>query len=285
MPDFVPSVRQRRIARVLRGWREDRGLRSGAIAVQTGWSAAKQSRLETAGQPITPADVMTLALIYDVPEDERNRVFNAALTAQAKGWWEELAQDALVDDVMDYVELESEATGLKTFKVDLVHGLFQTEEYAAAVLRAYRPRPAEETIQERVKVRIKRQDRLTGDNPIETQALVAEGALRMVVGSPRVMRRQLDRLCELGDLPHLEFRVLPASAGAHASMGTGFNLLTFGDHDPDVGYIEFLHKGIYLEEREDVDSYKISFADMWEQALDRDASAELIATIARSMAT
>lgn len=280
---YSPSVRLRRIARVLRGWREEHGIRSGLAAGKAGWSAAKQSRLETAGQPISPADVMTLALIYDIPETERNKLFHAALTAQEKGWWEEAAKGALVDDVLDYVELESEATELKTFKIDLVHGLFQTEEYTAAIVRGFRPRPSEATMRERVQARVKRQARLTGDDPIRARAVLTEGALRLVVGGPAVMRAQLDRLLELGSLPHVAIRVLPASAGAYPGMGTGFNILSFGDDAPDVGYIEVLSKGVYLEEPKDVETYKVCFAESWDLALDEDHSAELITAVASTM--
>jgi len=280
---FSPSVRLRRIARILRGWREEHGLRSGQVAGKAGWSAAKQSRLETAGQPITPADVMTLALIYDIPEEERNKLFHAALTAQERGWWEEAAKGALVDDVMDYVELESEASELKTFKVDLVHALFQTEDYATAVLRAYRPRPSEDTVQQRVRVRLKRQARLVGENPIRTRALITEGALRIIVGGPEVMCGQLNRLIELSGLPHIRFRVLPVQAGAYSAMGTGFNVLSFTDGAPDVGYIEVLHKGIYLEEQKDVEPYKVSFAETWELALSESESRNLLTSIVRTL--
>jgi transcriptional regulator with XRE-family HTH domain len=280
---YSPSVRLRRIARILRGWREEHGIRSGTAATRAGWSAAKQSRLETAGQPISPADVMTLALIYDVPEEERTKLFHAALTAQEKGWWEEVAKGALVDDVMDYVELESEATELKTFKIDLVHGLFQTEEYTAALVRAFRPQPTEATTRRRVQARVKRQDRILGENPLRVESILTEGALRLVVGGPAVMCAQLGRLRELGALPHVAIRVLPAASGAYPGMGTGFNIVSFEDDAPDVGYVEVLSKGVYLEAPEDVETYKVCFAETWELALDEQESAKLITTVASTM--
>jgi len=279
---YSPSVRVRRIARALRGWREDSGAQGGAVARRAGWSAAKQSRLETGGQTITPADVMTLALIYEVSEKERNEVFNAALTAQEKGWWEELAKGALTDDVFDYVELESEATGLKTFKIDLVHGLFQTPEYAEALLRAFLPRPDEETIRGRVDARLRRQVRLTEPNPIRAEALLAEAVLHVRVGGPKVMRAQLTRLLELAAMPHVRLRVLPNRAGAHTAMGTDFNVLSFGAELSDVVYMEFLHKGVYLEEADEVGPYKVRFADMWDRALGEEESTSLIAKIVRA---
>ncbi|MFN2419379.1 MAG: helix-turn-helix domain-containing protein [Candidatus Limnocylindria bacterium] len=273
----------RRIARALRGWREAYGEQSGAVAKRAGWSAAKQSRLETGGQAIVPSDVMTLALIYEVSEEERDKVFHAALAAQEKGWWEELTNGALVDDMYDYVELESEAARLQTFKIDLVHGIFQTRQYAEAVMRAFLPRPAEDTIQGRIDARLRRQDRLLGDRPLATDAVIAEAALRIIVGGPDVMRAQLARLRELAELPHIHLRVMPSSAGAHTSMGADFNILSFGAGMADVVYLESLHRGVYLEELKDVTPYKVRFAGLWEHAMAEEESAALVAKIAHAM--
>lgn len=285
LPDtYSPSVRVRRIARALRDWRETSGAQSGVIAKRAGWSAAKQSRLETGGQAIAPADVMTLALIYEVPEGERNRVFNAAMTAQEKGWWEELAKGALIDDVTDYVELETEATLLRSFKVDLILGVFQTRDYAEAITRAHLPPPDEETIQTRVEARMRRQTVLARAEPLAIEAVFAECALRVPVGGPAAMRAQLARLIELGELPNIRIRVLPNAVGAHPGMGAGFNILSFGGEVGDVVYLEFLHKGVYMEEPSELSPYKLRFDGLWDLALSEAESAEFIAEIARTMA-
>lgn len=284
MPEtYSPSVRVRRISRALRGWREAHGAQSGAVAKRAGWSAAKQSRLETGGQAISPSDVMTLALLYEVSEEERKQVFNAALAAQEKGWWEELAKGALTDDVYDYVELESEAAELKTFKIDLVHGLFQTEAYVEALLRAFRPAPAEEIIRQQIRARVQRQARLIGARPIKVEMVLTEGALRVEVGGPAVMRGQLARLLELADLAHVGIRVLPAAAGAYPAMGLGFNILSFAGDTAEVGYVEVLNRGLYLEEPQDVGPYKVGFEAMRELALDEEESARLIAEVMAAM--
>lgn len=273
----------RRIARALRGWREAHGAKSGVIAKRAGWSAAKQSRLETGGQAISPSDVMTLALLFEVGEAERNRVFNAALAAQQKGWWEELTKGSLTDDVYDYVELESEAAELRTFKIDLVHGLFQTEAYVEALLRAFRPAQAEEIVRQQIRARMHRQARLVGAGPIKVEMVLTEGALRVEVGGPAVMRGQLARLLELAELDHVRIRVLPAAAGAYPAMGFGFNLLSFAGDVAEVGYVEVLNRGLYLEEPQDVGPYKVSFEAMRELALDEEESARLIAEVMAAM--
>jgi hypothetical protein len=137
-----------------------------------------------------------------------------------------------------------------------VHGLFQTEAYARAVtLLGNTVAPAEE-IDRRVRLRLKRQDLLTGPRPPQVWAVLDEGALRRPFGGRTVMREQLNRLIELSELRHVTIQAVPFSRGGHAAAGGSFSVLRFGDDDvPDVVYIEQLTSALYLDKREDVDHY------------------------------
>lgn len=282
MTDYVPSMRMRRVARTLLHWRESRDVNAAEIAKKAGWSGAKQSRLENATQPIQPSQVVTLALLYDIPEAERDAVFNSCLTAQQEGWWDAVSREALVADVLDYVEFESEATTVRTFKIDLVPGLMQTPGYAAAIVEADLPRPSAEVVRERVEARTKRQERLDGENPIHIEGVLTEGALRNQVGGPEVMRQQLERLAQLSKLPNVDLRVI-AATGAYPTMGTPFSILSFAGDYPDVGYIELIDKGVYIEEPEDLEPYQVRFAGLQKVALSQSKSRSLLADIAQGL--
>jgi hypothetical protein len=203
------------------------------------------------------------------------------LTGQRNGWWDAVSRDALVDDALTYVELESEATKVRTFKIDLIDGLLQTAEYAAAVVRANSPRATEQLVRRRVDARSQRQERLTGEHPIHVSAVLTEAALRTRVGGPATMRRQLEWLAELSTRPNVDLRVVPA-AGAYPAMGTPFYLLSFAGGLPDIGYIELLDKGVYLDEPDDVEPYTMKFTGLLRVALTPSKSRDLIAEIARS---
>jgi hypothetical protein len=185
-------------------------------------------------------------------------------------------------DVVSYVELEAEATTVCAFMIDLIPGLLQTEDYAAAIGDAYLPRASAEVKRERVKARAKRQDRLTDENPIQVEAVLTEGALRTGVGGPEVMRQQLERLVELSKLPNVDLRVIPA-AGAYPAMGTPFRILSFASGYPDIGYVELLGKAVYLEEPEEVEPYRHNFAGLQEVAWSARKSRTLIADIAHDL--
>ncbi|GAB3494579.1 helix-turn-helix domain-containing protein [Amycolatopsis cihanbeyliensis] len=279
-----PNVRLRRIARVLREWRARTDYKQEDVASRAGWSRAKQSRLEAATPPIRPADVVTLALVYGIDEEEREALFNSAQIAQAPGWWESVKEGALDADVLDYVQLEAEATKLRTFKVDVVPGLLQTLEYGAALDRASVPALPVEAEQDRLDARMHRQGRLTDDTPLQVEAILTEAALHVEVGGAEVMRRQRGRLLELAALPNVRLRVIPASAGAYPATGVPFSILGFegSPADSDVGYVELLGRGVYLERAEDVRPYSLAFGSLRNVAMSPRETVELISVLSNT---
>jgi hypothetical protein len=247
-----------------------------------GWFLERRGRVRNDTTPNRPADVINLAPVYSIHDNGRTAVLNPFQVEQKPGWWDAVSKDALVDDALVYVELESDAAKVRTFKIDLIDGLLQTADYASAVVRANLPRATDSFVRQRVDVRSKRQARLTGANPIHIEAILTEGALRTQVGGPEVMRGQLEHLVALGRQSNVDLRVIPAT-GAYPAMGTPFYILSFEDIYPNVGYVELLDKGVYLEEPDDVEPYLHRFDALRELALDPVRTSEFIAAIAGSM--
>jgi hypothetical protein len=115
-----------------------------------------------------------------------------------------------------------------------VHGLLQTQKYATAVIAAD-DRLDEDVLERRVRFRMERQATvLNGDAGRSVVIVLGEAALRLVVGSSKVMAAQLEHLRAV----ELDVRVLPFSAGAYPRRGS-FALLDFDhDDDPSVAYVE-----------------------------------------------
>ncbi|RZS34060.1 helix-turn-helix protein [Herbihabitans rhizosphaerae] len=284
MTEFRPGVRTRRVARELRKWRERIGLQSKEAADRARWSAAKMSKVEHASQPIAGTDVLALGIVYDIPEKERDRLYRAALTAGDRGWWHDYDTDALVPAVQDFVELESEASMLRTFKPDLVPGLLQTEAYLTALVRAMVPKPSEDVIRRRIETRNVRQERVLTERAMRIHAVIWEAALRQNVGGETVMEGQLRRLLDLRERSNITIQVLPLGSGAHPAAGSSFQMLSFvEEHLDDVVYIEDFTQGFYLEEPEQVRGYRLNFDRLRKTALDPAESAELVAQLARDL--
>ncbi|WP_440071822.1 DUF5753 domain-containing protein [Streptosporangium sp. OZ121] len=179
-----------------------------------------------------------------------------------------------------YVGLESEATFLRVYEVEFVPGLLQTESYIRAVYRAGLIGAEDEDIEQRIAVRLARQQLLTSPEAPHLWAVVNEAAIRRMVGGPETVREQLLRLVAASDLRSVTLQVLPFSIGAHAAMDSPFHVLGFGSDDPDVVYIEYTTGTLYLEKTPEVGRYALMFDHLRAAALPVEASRTLIAKIA-----
>jgi hypothetical protein len=245
-------------------------------------SRSKISRMENGLVRFKERDVTDLLTLYGIT-DEQTRSTLVALTRQANtpGWWSKYG-DIMADWFEAYLGLETAASVIRTFELQFVHGLFQTEDYARAVtMLGHTSAPADE-IERRVSLRLNRQDLLNGPEPPQVWTVIDEGALRRPVGGSAVMRAQLDHLVEVSGLRHVTIQVVPFSRGGHAAAGGSFTVLRFGEPEvPDVVYIEQLTSALYLDKHEDVDHYMEVMNHLSAEALTPADSARFVAGIIR----
>lgn len=173
-----------------------------------------------------------------------------------------------------FIGLEGAASAIRTYEVQYVPGLLQTDSYARALIRQGHPHADEDEIQARLSVRAARRDHLA--KTLTLWAIVDEAALRRLVGGPGVMRAQLEHLLEVTNRPNVTVQVLPFSRGAHAAGGP-FTLLRFDEPTlPDVVYIEHLDSAIYVDKPEETDRYMRIMDRLCVQASTPAASRELL---------
>ena len=277
-----PTVPRMLLGIQLRRFREAAGVSPEQAGFEIRASRSKISRMENGRVRFRERDVTDLLTLYGI-DDEKTRAGMVALVRQANapGWWSKYG-DIMADWFEAYLGLEMAASVIRTFELQFVHGLFQTEDYARAVtLLGHTAAPAEE-IDRRVHVRLKRQDLLTGAEPPQVWSVIDEGALRRPVGGRSVMQAQLKRLIEIAQLRHVTVQVVPFSRGGHAAAGGSFTVLRFGEPEvPDVVYIEQLTSALYLDKREDVDHYLEVMNHLSTEALTPAASARFLAEIIR----
>ena len=215
-----PTVPRMLVGIQLHRFREAAGITPDQAAYEIRASRSKISRMENGLVRFKERDVTDLLTLYGVT-DEKTRSGLVLLTRQANtpGWWSKYG-DIMADWFEAYLGLETAASVIRTFELQFVHGLFQTEDYARAVtLLGHTTAPAEE-IDRRVSLRLKRQDLLNGPTPPQVWSVIDEGALRRPVGGPAVMRAQLERLVELTKLRHVTIQVAPFST-RRARRGRG----------------------------------------------------------------
>lgn len=229
-------MRRRRLGLELRALREAAGLSGEEVAGRLGWSASKLSRMEVGRNPPGPADLGRLLDLYRVTDPARRDELAVLLReAKRKGWWQ------VYSDIpySTLIGLEAEAVSMLSYQ-QVVHGLFQTEAYARAIITETDPAIDQEVMRQRVEVRMARQAVLTRERPMEVRAVLDETCIRRLVGGREVMRAQLTRLLDLAARPSIIVQVLPFEAGAHPGTMLGpFDILSF-EHpaDPGVVYVE-----------------------------------------------
>ncbi|WFE51178.1 helix-turn-helix transcriptional regulator [Micromonospora sp. WMMD1155] len=247
-----PTPRSRRLGRELRRLRETRGLTQGDAAKLLKCSQQRIARIESGDIKPRPRDVLEILVAYEVPHDaEQGRALRAmAEQLREPGWWQRL--NTLPARYVTFIAYEAEATDLRQFQPTLIPGLMQTRAYAQEVIRIGRETDQEE-ITQRVEARLKRQEVLTARNPpLRLQAIITEQALMLEVGDADVRRDQLEHIIKVAALPNVTVQVLTLAAGAHLAVHGGFEVLTFADGDPPLGYIETLAGELFLESPEEI---------------------------------
>ena len=277
-----PTVRRRRLALELRRLRETAKLTCEEVAEQLECSASKISRVETGRVSVSPRDVRDMLGIYGVPEDQRDTLVQLARESRQKGWWHAYG-DSVQPHFATYLGLESAASEIRIYEVNMIPGLLQTEEYARTVITAGMVDSPRSEIERRVALRMERQQ-VTRTNTPNVWAVLDEAALRRQVGGREVMRIQLEHLRELGSLRNVSLQVIPFGGGAHPAMGRPFVILAFGeDLDPDVVYLEDLTSALWVENVDEVDRYNVFFNHLRATALSFENSAALMCAVLKDM--
>jgi transcriptional regulator with XRE-family HTH domain len=273
---------RRAIAAALRQLREERGRHLNHVSQDLRISTSKLSRLENAQGKPNPRDIIDLIRYYQIegtPEAERLEGWVEA--AQRPGWW--TGYDDVVAGTLDaHLAYEVDAVVERVYTIPFIPVLLQTLDYAQAVFREMERRPERETRQ-LLEIRLRRQEALRRREALKPLRLVAvthETALRQIVGSPDVMREQLDALLERSAAPNVDLRVMPFTAKPTFSMTCMYAYFEYDDSgESDIVHIE-THAGFFsLGDAEQVKKYRAAHDALMRASLGEEASRELIRSI------
>jgi transcriptional regulator with XRE-family HTH domain len=264
----------------LRRLRENSNITTAQAAEAIRATHSKISRLERGRSGARQRDVDDLLTLYGVTDEaERERVLALTRQANAPGWWQQYT-DVLPKWFELYVGLEKAASVIRTYEVQFIHGLMQTEDYARAVILIANAHAPAAEIDRRVAIRMKRQQLLTQPDAPELWAVLDEAALRRPPAGPAVMRAQLEHLLELTGLPNVTLQIVPFDAGPHAAAGGPFTILRFPEPDlPDLVYLEQLNSALYLDQQEDVIDYVTVMDQLCVQAETGAASKDMLTAL------
>lgn len=273
-----PMMHRRRLRAELRKARQARELTQEQAAREMDWSLSKIIRIEAASIGISSRDLKALLRLYGVTDSEHvDALLALARAARERSWWSAY-RDVAPRSLLQLIECESAASVIRQFETMFVPGILQTEDYAHAVIQDYfDERPGSDKLHALVELRVRREELLDSANPPPCRFVLDEAVVHRLVGGSTIMRRQLRRLIELADIPHVTVELIPFSAGLHPGMRGPFEIIEFADpSDLDMVFLEGSHGDTISDNPEDTLTYREKFERLVRASLGtRDSLARL----------
>ncbi|WP_433660005.1 DUF5753 domain-containing protein [Nocardia sp. CA-128927] len=279
MAPLSPAVARWELMLRIRRRRNEFDVNASVIAKELGFTLSYWSKVEK--ERILAEDKLKkLMSLLEFDPAEREEMLRLREVAKQRGWWSSYA-GLLPGDITRLYGLEFGAQSVRTYESVLVPGLLQTADYARALIANDIARIRQVEIDRLVEVRLRRQERLTGPDPLQLTAIVNEAALTQQIGGREVLEGQLRHLAAMVERhpETIDIRVIPFEArGGSLLGGATFHLLGFDSTLlPDIAWTETLiHMGL-IEDAEPVRHLNTLFANaMADIALPRAESLALI---------
>jgi transcriptional regulator with XRE-family HTH domain len=260
----------RLVANVARNMRVQKGWTQEQLGNEIGFTGAAVSAMETCAQPASDQMLVELERVLGggtgIFEEARTHVRLDKYPAQFK----------------DYALLEQKALGLSLYATLVVHGLFQTEEYARALIGGGYPPLSEARVEELVEARMARRALFEREPVALIEVVLEESVLRRTIGGEEVMRGQMRHLAECARRRNVTLQVLPLDCGVsgeHAGDNGGMTLVETPEHDHLV-YLEIQFESLLIKDLAKVSTFAQRYAKIRAQALGPRESLGLIERLA-----
>ncbi|WP_160161085.1 helix-turn-helix transcriptional regulator [Actinomadura sp. K4S16] len=207
------------------------------------------------------------------PQDDQMRLLDNAYGTgalfQVLLWFARMAHDP--DWAHQIDKYEEDAVSIKTYHGQVIPLALQTDDYTWAYVRASKFKDLDAIMA--VRTAKKRAYWEKGDSLL-TWTVIDEGVLARPVGGAEVMKRQLEHLLEMAELPHVSLRVIPFSSGEY--MGVDGSMQIIGLEDRDVAYSAAQNGGRLIESPREVRELSVMFDRIGVKAASEEASREII---------
>ncbi|MCC5476827.1 helix-turn-helix domain-containing protein [Streptomyces barringtoniae] len=204
------------VGRLLRMCREAAGLSAAELAEALGYGEDMIRKTER-GVRIPRPELL----------DRADQILKAR--GHLRAFMEDMRKARYPKKVRELAELEGRAVEMLLYGSHNIHGLLQTEEYARALLRTWRPAYSPDELERMVAARMARKAVFERSPAPEFSFVQEEVTLRRPVGDTMVLRRQLEHMLEVARLPFVELQVMPTARANHPGTGGRIQVLKFAD--------------------------------------------------------
>jgi transcriptional regulator with XRE-family HTH domain len=286
VPPSSPTVARWELVLRLRERREQIGMEVKEITQALGFTRNYWSAVENDRKILSEESLTKLAELFEFDDDEQRELRELRAVAKQRGWWTRYSR--LLDaELQRFFGLEYGAEAVRTYENLVVPGLLQTPDYARALMTTGVMFPQVE-IDQRVEARMRRQERLDGDDPLRLTAVISEAALRQQIGGPAVLRGQLRHLARRIEAhpDTIQLRVIPFTATQSDMFGAStLYLMDFAKARlPTLGWHEAVSAWGVIDDPTIVRDISMTYADTLGRTLSRVDSLTLIRRCAEELA-
>ncbi|MEU3896443.1 helix-turn-helix transcriptional regulator [Streptomyces sp. NPDC045251] len=251
-----------RFAEELRLLRQGRGVSLRGMAEAVGWDASQFGKMENGHTLGGPEIVEALDQYYGTG--------GMLLTL-----WELAVADPtqFKERYRRYMVLEAEAVSMWQYSPSIVHGLLQTPEYAAELLKEGGLAGAE--LEAQVAARVGRCELLLAPGGPQFHTIVSETVLRSPLRDRSEWRAQLSHLAAMGERANVIVQVLPWTAGLHGLTNTDVMFLR-GPEGRTVAWVETGYSGELVQETTPVEQLQLRYDRVRDLALSPEGSRQFI---------
>ncbi|MFJ3775347.1 helix-turn-helix transcriptional regulator [Streptomyces sp. NPDC090075] len=259
------------LAALAKAFREQQELTQEELGKRIGYTGSAISAMETGAQPAS--DKMLAKL---------EEAIGGGL-----GIFEKARRFVLLDkypaQFKNFALVEQEAVTLSSYQTFVVDGLFQTPDYARALIGGGFPKLPEEKVEELVEARVARRALFDRADPTAMiELILEESVLQRPFGSLEVLRDQLQSLAEDAERDNVSVQVIPHDRGlrsGHAGAHGDVKLVKTKDHH-DVVHLEVQDESLLVSDPAKVALLAHRYAKIRAQALSPDDSLSLIRKLA-----
>ncbi|WP_433335603.1 helix-turn-helix domain-containing protein [Spirillospora sp. CA-294931] len=207
----VQAARQS-LADRLREIREDFGHSAKSLAAAAGWHPTKVSKLEHIVTSPSVADIQIWCEVCDAGDQAEDLIAAARTVESAYVEWRRMERTGMRRVQEAAIPLYQRTELFRIYEPALVPGLFQTAEYARALMKMiinFSRIP--DDLDEAVAARMSRQ-KVIREGGHRFAVVLEEQVLRSAFGDARIMAGQLGHLLSVMSMPNVSLGIIPSVA-------------------------------------------------------------------------
>ncbi len=276
-----PTVRSRRLGTRLGTYRQQSGLTGTELAAQVGIHQATWSKIESGKAKLSQGVLARTVDVLGIAAEPAEQLDTLRRKADEPGWWQDYG-DILSEAVQMLIELEADASWIRTYEGEVIPGLLQTRDYAERIITAGSPHMRVSDVDRYLELRMRRQNRIL--EGLRLTAIVGEAAIRQQVGGAGILSEQLRHITRVVREHDVTVQVVPFSADAHAALGDSFVIIQWPDEaDPEAVYVDGVTSWTVHERSGVIRSYLHAMGSVQSQALPPRESLDLIRDVIKDL--